>query len=29
MKVAWISGGVSSFIASYLAHDVDIYIYRH
>ena len=27
MKVAWISAGVSSFIASYLAHDVDEYIY--
>ena len=26
-KVAWISAGVSSFIASYLASDVDIHIY--
>ena len=27
MKVAWVSAGVSSFIASYLARDVDEYIY--
>lgn len=27
MKVAWISAGVSSFIASYLAEDIDEYIY--
>lgn len=27
MKVCWLSAGVSSFVAGYLAHDVDIYIY--
>ena len=27
MKVVWISGGVSSFMAGYLAKDVDKFIY--